>query len=197
MCGLSKPNSHYRVKTSSKLGRDTGCKSCRAKVRGKPRAFYFDKTEVNSWPENYRGCTKCKEVKPFSDFKASSKGGEGPFGRHPRCKKCTRVVSASDDRLRKRMLQGAKDRAKAKQVPFDLVLEDIQIPQFCPVFGVPMTPRTKYAPSLDRLNPSLGYVQGNISVMSRRANTLKRDATLEELEKVVKFLNNASGFAKT
>jgi hypothetical protein len=40
---------------------------------------------------------------------------------------------------------------------------------------------------LDRLIPELGYVKGNIAVVSTRANTLKRDATPEELMKVARF----------
>ena len=94
------------------------------------------------------------------------------------------------------MLQGARDRARAKNVPFNLEISDIQIPKLCPVFGIKMTPRTKYAPSLDRFDPKKGYVKGNVSVMSRRANTLKRDATSEELQKVIDFINNATDFAK-
>ena len=43
------------------------------------------------------------------------------------------------------------------------------------------------APSLDRLIPKLGYVKGNIVIVSTRANTIKRDATPEELMKIAKF----------
>ena len=41
------------------------------------------------------------------------------------------------------------------------------------------------SPSLDRIVPELGYVKGNIRVISNRANHLKSDATLEEHRKIL------------
>jgi hypothetical protein len=36
--------------------------------------------------------------------------------------------------------------------------------------------------SLDRIDSNKGYVKGNVWVISRRANVIKNNATLEELE---------------
>lgn len=44
------------------------------------------------------------------------------------------------------------------------------------------------SPSLDRFDPKKGYVRGNINVISDRANTLKNNASVEELEKVVAWM---------
>lgn len=44
------------------------------------------------------------------------------------------------------------------------------------------------SPSLDRVIPELGYVPGNVIVISWRANNLKRDATIEELEAVIAYM---------
>jgi hypothetical protein len=44
---------------------------------------------------------------------------------------------------------------------------------------------TDNSPSLDKIIPSLGYVRGNVQVISQRANSIKRDATLAELELLV------------
>ena len=41
------------------------------------------------------------------------------------------------------------------------------------------------SPTIDKLIPSLGYTKGNVWVISRRANMIKSDATLEELELLV------------
>lgn len=91
------------------------------------------------------------------------------------------------------MLVGARQRAAAAGVPFAITKNDIVIPRFCPVFGVKLEKGTKgnnpNAPSLDRVIPSLGYVIGNIIVISQRANVLKRDATLTELNRLVAWLN--------
>lgn len=43
-------------------------------------------------------------------------------------------------------------------------------------------------PSLDRINPDRGYVPGNVQVISFRANTLKNNATREELAKVLAYM---------
>ena len=84
--------------------------------------------------------------------------------------------------------KAAKRRAKAKGLDFDIEVSDIIIPQFCPLLNIPITVQVGHkcrhpgAPSLDRIKNHLGYVKGNILVVSWRANFLKSDATIEELE---------------
>lgn len=88
----------------------------------------------------------------------------------------------------------AKQRAKKKNIPFSIDVEDIIIPTICPVLGIPLVFRVgqKYfqpdSPSLDRIVTSLGYVKGNVAVISWRANRLKTDATLEEMEAITRWM---------
>lgn len=91
------------------------------------------------------------------------------------------------------LLNRAKARAKQKGISFDIGLEDIQIPTVCPVLGIPLKlgvrkgspPEDWYAiPTLDRIDNDRGYVKGNVRVISWRANTLKRNATPEELRRL-------------
>lgn len=82
----------------------------------------------------------------------------------------------------KRLLLGAKQRAKERGLPFNLEVEDVSIPKECPVFKVPFEVNTAYAPSLDRIKPERGYTKGNIQVISRKANLMKQDATEQELK---------------
>jgi uncharacterized protein YfkK (UPF0435 family) len=90
------------------------------------------------------------------------------------------------------MLGEAKMRAKAKGLPFNLELSDIIIPEVCPVLGIPIrgaADRFDYqSASLDRLIPKLGYVKGNVNVISMRANTVKNNSTYEELEQVYRWV---------
>ena len=99
-------------------------------------------------------------------------------------------------------VSAARCRAKKIGVPFDISYEDLlPLPERCPVFGIPLVydaggagvssgkPMAARA-SLDRLVPEKGYVKGNVSVISWRANFLKRDASLEELEKLVDWLKS-------
>ncbi len=62
----------------------------------------------------------------------------------------------------------------------------------CPVFGTKMkwnaVPHLGDSPSLDRLDPTKGYVRGNLTWISGRANTMKHNANLEEVEKLYKWL---------
>jgi hypothetical protein len=83
----------------------------------------------------------------------------------------------------------AKSRAKRLGLEFTITVEDIEIPERCPLldielsFGVGMV--THSSPSLDRKDSSKGYVKGNVWVISWRANVIKRDATLDELRLIV------------
>jgi hypothetical protein len=82
-------------------------------------------------------------------------------------------------------LNVSRQRAKRKNIPFDLTIEDIpDMPNFCPILGIPLFYGDDYAkdnsPSLDRLVPEKGYVKGNVTWMSHRANTLKSNGTAEE-----------------
>ena len=86
------------------------------------------------------------------------------------------------------MLFAARHRAKKIGREFDLQVEDIIIPEFCPILGIKLNTDNRVtsfdSPSLDRFDSSKGYIQGNIFVISWRANKLKSDASLEEIEKI-------------
>ena len=77
-------------------------------------------------------------------------------------------------------------------MPFNLEHGDILIPEFCPVLGFKMSHSKRneskdYSPTVDRIIPELGYVRGNIVVVSGRANQIKSNATVDELERVAAF----------
>jgi len=95
---------------------------------------------------------------------------------------------------------GARKRAKERGLPFDLLKSDIVIPSTCPVLGIRLEPnvgkRTHHhnSPTLDRVIPEHGYVLSNVRVISHRANAIKRDASIDELERVIQYMrtNGAS-----
>lgn len=82
----------------------------------------------------------------------------------------------------KYLLQSAKARAKKQNIPFDISASDLVIPTHCPYLGIKLIPFSEWAsPSLDKIIPHLGYVVGNVQVISKLANTMKSCATIEEL----------------
>lgn len=92
---------------------------------------------------------------------------------------------------RERMVMRARERADKEGLPFDLTAEDLEMPTHCPALGIPLVMGTGKpgdgSPSLDRIVPELGYVKGNVRVISYRANTIKQDATPDEILAVARW----------
>jgi hypothetical protein len=79
-----------------------------------------------------------------------------------------------------------KSRASTKGIPFEIEVSDIVIPEFCPLLGIKLNTEPNKdnrwaSPSIDRLIPEKGYIKGNILICSMRANTIKNNASVDEL----------------
>lgn len=85
-----------------------------------------------------------------------------------------------------------KSRAKIDDIEFSIDKSDIVIPDICPILGIPLFysngSNSHNSPSLDRIDNAKGYVKGNVCVISRRANAIKNNGTLEEHEKVIEYM---------
>ncbi len=81
------------------------------------------------------------------------------------------------------MLVYARYRAKQRGIPFSITPEDITIPARCPILGTPLdfSDGSRTEPSLDRRIPELGYIPGNVWVISTLANSMKWNASAEDL----------------
>lgn len=77
-------------------------------------------------------------------------------------------------------------------IPFEITEADLVIPDVCPVFKTPFCldghGRQPNSPSLDRIDNSKGYTKDNIRVVSWKVNSLKSNATADELIKVVLYM---------
>lgn len=98
------------------------------------------------------------------------------------------------EKRREILLEQARHRAKRNNLPFSITVEDILIPTVCPVLGISLEinvgkGRTGTSPSLDRFLPELGYVKGNVNIISDRANSLKSNATPEELRRIADWID--------
>jgi hypothetical protein len=153
-------------------------------------------------------CTTCQESKLLSDFHTNPMGSQKKASK---CKNCRNEANrlydikkktANKDYMTRRrksnperaLFWACKDRARRKNIPFNITLDDIVIPPCCPILGIPLdnaigkgigTPDN--SASVDRIIPEKGYVKGNILVISSRANKIKSNATITELEKITEF----------
>lgn len=105
-----------------------------------------------------------------------------------KCRCCNALYMSAYMRQRRRrdpvaaLLERARERAARLGLPFNLHRRDVVVPPVCPVLGVPLatsSQRSSGSPSLDRIRPALGYVRGNVRVISDRANRLKGACTQE------------------
>lgn len=137
-------------------------------------------------------CTRCNKPRPLDEFPVKKTMRDG---RHSWCRECFSTYYKTWDNvnfLRRRLLS-IKYRAKKHGRPFSITIADVVIPTVCPILGIPLRkqvgqhPRPD-SPSLDCVIPALGYVPGNVQVISYRANCIKNDGTAEEHEAIVAYI---------
>jgi hypothetical protein len=93
------------------------------------------------------------------------------------------------------VLRNTKHVAKSLNIPFNLTRDTLPaVPLACPCCEVnlkrdPNGP-WRNQPSLDKIIPEKGYVPDNVQWLCRKCNQLKNNATLEELRRLVIFLEN-------
>ena len=85
-----------------------------------------------------------------------------------------------------RMFYKTKKSSRKNRREFNIDLEDIVIPSHCPYLNIELItdPNNSSQPnyySIDRMDSSKGYVKGNIQIISLLANTMKSNATTEQL----------------
>lgn len=166
-------------------------KSCR-KCQHKCEILIEDNTK--------RWCGKCSSVKLVEEFTLRKDGS------NRNCKQCeTNYRKANQKRItkkvaewyasnpEKRLYYTAKHRAKNKNLQFNLSINDIVIPEVCPILGIKIdSSRSKKdnSPSLDRIDSFKGYTKENVQVISWRANWIKNNATVEELSLIAQYMLN-------
>ena len=82
--------------------------------------------------------------------------------------------------------------AKRLGIEFTIDFGDIEFPEYCPALGLKLNYFNESvadnSPSFDRIDPTKGYVKGNVVVISKRANTIKSNATPAELKRIANFV---------
>lgn len=144
----------------------------------------------------HKTCNKCGENKPVEEYysrkcKHTNKDGSVSHYeyRRPLCKGCWDKESRQwfRDNWLDHLVHQARNRARKKSLPFDITVDDIVVPERCPLLDIPIKQNlgaksaSKNSPSLDRIIPELGYVKGNVMLISYKANSMKNNASKEEL----------------
>lgn len=161
-------------------------------------------------PKKTKKCTGCQKIKPIAKFTRNKQGHEG---RRSRCTECCtkatrewrRTISKDESLLKKRnwsrknyqsyLLSQAKRLAKNAELPFDLTRDDIVLPGKCPLLGIDIIVLSEKhkqpgSASIDRIVPSLGYVKGNVKIISELANRIKQDATPEQIKTLARNIDD-------
>jgi len=170
------------------------------KLKGKVQSQATIQKRINTFQERIRSKSWKRFQGPRSIAKAEGKPTyvsenpckKGHTERYTSSKLCTQCQFDRGRSLKyvaQRLCVGAKSRAKKDNIPFNLTTELVQqlwpVGGLCPILNLPLELRRgdrlkgpiPMSPTLDRIIPEKGYTQGNVAIISARANTLKNDCT--------------------
>jgi hypothetical protein len=151
-------------------------------------------------------CSACREELLLTAFYKDSRGKDGFTTRCRKCLDKRKYAYAKANPVMTQtcaMVGDARRRAKLKCLEFNIDREYIRslVVSHCPVFGIPLEWSCRReesrkmplenSPSLDRIDPTKGYVKGNVWIISNKANMIKNNATHEELKVVAKAVGEA------
>ena len=150
-------------------------------------------------------CSKCGITKSIDQFFKDKRSLDGLYCQCKNCKNKSVTKSRQANPVivqTASMVHEARKRAKDKSLPFDIDRDYIRsiVPSHCPVFKCPLewsshrnqnSAPLPNSPSLDRIDPSKGYVKDNVWIISHRANAIKNNASHEELKLVTEAVGRA------
>ncbi len=103
-----------------------------------------------------------------------------------------------ENNLKEYRLRGSKVNARRGGWDHTLSVDDVFWPTHCPILGIALDysvgsrnkggPATMAAPSFDRKDPTKAYIKGNVQIVSMRANTIKSNATPEQVARVAEWM---------
>lgn len=197
-CKIPKSLSEFHKAKTNKDNYSTVCKICRQKEHRE----YYQRPEVKAKLKITRQRYQKQHHKEISEQrKKYRQKHHAEIIKKSRCyfKEHKRELAEKQKKQRRNnpipnLLSRARNRAKKKGVLFNLTNADITMPAKCPVLGIEIKIGNGHAcdnsPSLDEIVKGGGYIKSNVIIVSHKANTIKSNATIEELSKVVKFYKN-------
>ena len=87
-----------------------------------------------------------------------------------------------------------RNKCKENNIPCDFTIDDlIPFPLSCPITGHSINYFNKGkgglddSPSIDRVEPTKGYVKGNVRIISFKANRMKQDASPKDTMNILAY----------
>ena len=193
-CGVEKDESEFNKSTKSPDGYQYWCKTCQQEY-DKDNAEAVRLRHAKYYAE-HREAIKKRSADRYREQSYGINSARKDYYAKNRIAVLERLkIKARTDPkyMPKRLFTSIRSRAKKNGIQFNLTRDDLkEIPRTCPVLGIPITlsgePNSPHLASVDRVIPELGYTKSNIHIISFRANTIKSDATIEELELVLAYM---------
>ena len=201
VCGKTKPIEDFCKNNRNKLGRSRLCKECKneedrryhEKIYKDPERRKIELEKRREWKNAHR------EQVRLSAFEYNNRP-EVKERKLEWARNHMNITQLTEKQYIHKMWRNAKSRAERDGLPFNIEESDIVIPKCCPILCTALILNKNYkysnpehTPSLDKINPKLGYVKGNVQVISFKANTMKNSATIEELKwfclNIPKYMN--------
>jgi hypothetical protein len=146
-------------------------------------------------------CPTCGIIKNIEQFSLQKDTRDG---RRSQCKECSADYRRGNPVLVQtaNMVKNARQRAKTKNLAFNIDHDFVRsiIPSHCPIFNTKLEWSAQRgngnrplpnSPSLDRIDPTKGYTKDNVWIISYKANTIKSNASHEELKLVAEAVGRA------
>lgn len=115
--------------------------------------------------------------------------------RRSRANELSRLRRADREQWGKEALPKIRFRAKQLGLVCTITASDIPVPEHCPVLGIRLSAcrgvgsrKSWSSPSVDRIDNEKGYVPENVRVISLRANMLKSDASVDEIRRILAYM---------
>jgi hypothetical protein len=144
--------------------------------------------------------TCCKNLPVTAFYKNAAKID----GLDHQCKECKKNYQKANPIIIQTnlMVRGARNRAKKKHLEFNIDHKHVRslVVSHCPMLGIFLEwscwrgngqGGLPNSPSLDRIDPTKGYIKGNVWIVSNKANMIKNNATHEELKLVTRAVGEA------
>ena len=179
---------NFTKNNRSPLGYSTLCRNCKKEMDKK----YHSKIKADpvKWAAALKRSNQNKKANPNTQI------GWTEYNSRPEVKarkaawsqKHTVVKALTEEQYKLKIWRNAKHRASSQGIPFNIEIDDIIIPEKCPLLGTVLTrgehtrwKHPEHTISLDKIIPELGYVKGNVRIISTLANTMKSNATKDQL----------------